>query len=82
MEKQYFTNSLSTTNIQRNQKRFEAVKKEIEAINTMNSKKIHPIYQTKKDFSENIAKGDTIMLDALKGIIVYGEETLINVMRK
>ncbi len=63
------------------QKRFEAVKKEIESINAINPKKIHPVYQTRKDFSENIKKGDKIVLDALKGIIVYGEEILIKVMQ-
>ncbi len=63
------------------QKRFEAAKKEIETINAMNPKKIHPVYQTRKDFSENITKGDKIVLDALKGIIVYGEEILIKVMQ-
>jgi predicted nucleotidyltransferase len=63
------------------QKRFEVIKKEIETINTMNPKKIHPIYQTRKDFSQNIKKGDKIILDALKGIIVYGEDMLIKVMQ-
>lgn len=63
------------------QKRFEAVKKEIEAINAMNPKKIHPVYQTRKDFSENVTKGDKIVLDALKGIIVYGEDILIKVIQ-
>lgn len=63
------------------QKRFEAVKKEIEGINAMNPKKIHAVYQTRKDFRENIEKGDKIVLDALNGIIVYGEEILIKVMQ-
>ncbi|MBI5003202.1 hypothetical protein HZC31_07490 [Candidatus Woesearchaeota archaeon] len=62
------------------QKRFEALKKEIEHINAMNPKKIHPVYQTRKDFTENIVKKDSIVLDALKGIIVCGEETLVKVM--
>lgn len=65
-----------------NQKRFEAVKKEIESINAMNPKKIHPIYQTKEDFSDNVTKKDPIALDALKGIIVYGEEILVKVMKQ
>lgn len=63
------------------QKRFETLKKEIEKINIVNIKKIHPIYQTEKDFSDNVRKGDVIVLDTLKGIVVYGEETVIKVMQ-
>ncbi len=63
------------------QKRFEALKKEVVIINAMNPKKIHPVYQTRKDFLENIIKEDKIVFDALKGIIGYGEEILIKVMQ-
>lgn len=63
------------------QKRFEAVKKEIERIDAMNPKKIHPLYQTRKDFKENIGNGDKVVLDTIKGIIIYGEEILLKVMQ-
>lgn len=63
------------------QKRFESVKREIESINAMNPKKIHPVYQTRKDFLENIKKGDKIIIDAIKGVIVYGEDILIKIMQ-
>ncbi len=63
-------------------KKFPLLKKEIEAINLLNDKKIHPIYQTEKDFISNIKKEDKIILNALKGIIVFGEKTIIGVMKQ
>ena len=62
-------------------KKFPLLKKEIEAINLLNEKKIHPIYQTEKDFISNIKKEDKIVLNALKGIIIFGEEIIISVMK-
>ena len=62
-------------------KKFPLLKKEIEAINLLNDKKIHPIYQTEKDFISNIKKEDKIVLNALKGIIIFGEEIIISVMK-
>ena len=62
-------------------KKFPLLKKEIEAINLLNEKKIHPIYQTEKDFTSNIKKEDKIVLNALKGIIIFGEEIIISVMK-
>ena len=63
-------------------KRFPALKKEIEVINLLNSKKIHPIYQTENDFISNIKKRDKVVLNALKGIIAFGEETIIDVIQQ
>ena len=64
-----------------NKKRFSKLKKEIEEINLLNTKKIHPIYQTKEDFNNNIKK-DKILLNAIKGIIIFGEDLIIELIEK
>ncbi len=64
-----------------NQKRFSKVKAEIDGINKINIKKIHPLYQTKEDFARNIRKKDKVLLNALKGIIVFGEEVIIDSLK-
>ena len=61
---------------------FPKLRKEIEAINFLNNKKIHPIYQTEMDFINNIKKEDKIVLNALKGIVVFGEGKIIEVMKQ
>ena len=63
-------------------KRFPRLKKEIEEINSINIKKLHPIYQTKEDFIKNIKKGDKVVLNAIKGVIVFGEEIIILLLQK
>lgn len=63
------------------QKRFEKLKKEIEEIDKINTKSIHPMYQTKEDFVRNIKNGDKPLLDAVKGIYVFGEDSIIELMR-
>jgi predicted nucleotidyltransferase len=60
-----------------NQENFRGLKKEIEEINELNVKKIHPMYQTFEDLVKNIKKRDAPLLNAIKGIIVYGEEKFI-----
>ncbi len=59
------------------QKRFPKLQREINELNELNSKKIHPMYQTMEDIIKNIKKRDKPMLNAIKGIIVTGEETFI-----
>ncbi|MBI2106446.1 nucleotidyltransferase domain-containing protein [Candidatus Woesearchaeota archaeon] len=61
-------------------KKFQKLKKEIEEINYINIKKIHPMYQTKDDVKNNIKKEDKPLLNALKGIVVFGEDTLMGVL--
>lgn len=63
------------------QKRFKKLKKEIEEIDKINTKKIHPIYQTKEDFARNIKNGDKPLLDAVKGICVFGESLIMELMQ-
>ncbi|HLD04381.1 MAG TPA: nucleotidyltransferase domain-containing protein [Candidatus Nanoarchaeia archaeon] len=60
-----------------NQNTFNNLKKEIEYLNKFNTKKIHPIYQTEKDFKNNLKLEDKVIRNALKGIIALGEDELI-----
>ena len=64
------------------QKKFSSLKKEIEEINSINIKKIHPVYQTKEDFINNLKKQDSIVLNSIKGIIVFGEDVIIKTLTK
>ncbi len=61
------------------QKRFPKLQQEIKELNEINIKKIHPIYQTYDDIIKNIKKRDKPLLNAIKGIIVLGEEKFIGV---
>ena len=62
--------------------KFQKLKKEIENINLINTKKIHPLYQTKQDLIKNIKKQDKPILNAIKGIIVFGEDKIISLLEK
>jgi predicted nucleotidyltransferase len=64
-----------------NKKNFEKVKKEIESINLLNDKKIHPIYQTKEDLRKHINERNKVILNVVKGIIVSGEDNIIEVLQ-
>lgn len=60
-------------------KRFPNLQKEIEELNNINIKRIHPIYQTFEDIVSNIKKGHKPLLNAIKGIIVKGEDKFLEV---
>lgn len=62
-----------------NKDKFKKLQREIEEINRINIKKIHPLYQTFEDITDNIKKRHKPLLDAIKGIIVYGQEKFIGV---
>ncbi|MDO8517391.1 MAG: nucleotidyltransferase domain-containing protein [Nanoarchaeota archaeon] len=64
-----------------NKKNFEKVKKEIESINLLNDKKIHPIYQTMDDLKKHIDERNKVVLNAVKGIIISGEENILGVLQ-
>ncbi len=59
---------------------FDKLKKEIEKLNILNDKKIHAVYQTKEDLLLNIKKRDKIVLDALKGIVAFGEKGYVELL--
>lgn len=65
-----------------NQKKFKELKKEIEKINIINAKKLHPVYQTKRDLEKNIKKQDKPILSAIKGIVVSGEDIMVKLFEK
>ena len=57
------------------------VEKQIEEINIINKKKLHPVFQTIEDLKKNIKKEDKIVLTALKGIFVLGEDKILEALR-
>ena len=57
------------------------VEKQIEEINIINKKKLHPVFQTIEDLKKNIKKEDKIVLAALKGIFVLGEDKILEALR-
>jgi len=64
------------------QKRFSKLKKEIKYLNLINNKKYHPLYQTIDDVKKNIKENDKVMLNAIKGIMVFGEDIIIDLLKK
>ena len=64
------------------EKKFSRLKKEVEEVNHINVKRLHPVYQSKADFIKNISKGDKVLLSAVKGIAVFGEDVIVEVMRR
>ena len=63
------------------QKNFNNLKKEIEGLNKLNEKKLHPIYQTIADLMDNIKKEDKIILNAINGIIIKGNKNIIKILK-
>lgn len=63
-------------------KRFPKLKKEIEEIDELNVKRLHTVYQTKEDFIKNIKNGDKALLSAIKGIVIFGEDIIIDLLQK
>ena len=61
------------------QSKFSSLKKEVDFMNKMNIKKIHPLYQNFQDIIDNIKKRHPPLLNAIKGIVVHGEEKFIEV---
>ncbi len=61
---------------------FKKLKNEIEKLNQLNDKKIHPLYQTEEDFENNLAKRNKIILDAIKGIFVKGQKEFLDIMKR
>ena len=57
------------------------VEKEIEEINFLNKNKIHPVFQTKEDLKKNLKSLDKVILGAIKGIVVLGEEQIIGAIK-
>ena len=62
-------------------KKFDHLKKEIESINNINIKKIHPIYQSGKDLEKNINEKDKVILNAIRGVVIIGEDKFIELIK-
>jgi DNA-binding MarR family transcriptional regulator len=60
-------------------KRFPKLEREIKELNKISIKKIHPLYQTFDDINNNIKKRHKPLLNAIKGLVVLGEEKFIRV---
>ncbi len=65
-----------------NKTKFSKVKKTIEEINLVNQKKIHPLFQAEEDLKRNIKSEDKVILNAIKGLVVLGEDALLEVLKK
>ncbi len=61
--------------------RFEKLKAEVGELNKINEKSIHAVYQSSEDLRQNILNRDRAVLNALKGIVVLGEENLIETIK-
>ena len=64
-----------------NPKNYHKIQKEIHEIDELNTKKIHPMYQTKEDLIKNLKKEDLPLLSAIKGIAAFGEDIIINAIK-
>ena len=64
------------------QNNYKTLTKEVEALNEINTKRIHPIYQTPLNVKTSMKNGATAIFDAFKGIVVKGEKKLIGLICK
>lgn len=61
---------------------FRKLKNEIDKINQINDKKVHPVYQSMKDFEKNLIKKDKIILNSIKGIFVKGQKEFLEILKE
>lgn len=64
------------------QRKFPKLQGEVEEVNKVNVKQLHLVYQSKEDFVKNIRKDDKVLLNAVKGIVVFGEDIIIEGLKK
>ena len=65
-----------------NKETFSNLQKQVEEINGINIKKIHPVYQTKEDIIRGIGEENKVILNAIKGIVAFGEDLVINILEQ
>lgn len=75
-------NDIDVLFIIKDKKQFLKLKKEIEELNMIHTKKVHPMFQTSEDFKSNIKKADKPLLTAIKGKVVFGEDITMELMQK
>ena len=61
------------------QKKYPSLQQEIKELNHINVKQIHPLYQSSADIIKNIRKRDKPLLNAIKGVVIFGEELFLEV---
>jgi DNA-binding Lrp family transcriptional regulator len=54
--------------------------KKVAGLNSINVKRIHAIKQSRADLKENLMKKDKILLQAIRGIVAFGYEDLVEVV--
>lgn len=59
--------------------RFKDLGKEVAQLNKLSVKPIHPLYQSYEDIVENIRRRDKPLLNAIKGVVVFGEDVLMGI---
>jgi len=64
------------------EKNFSEVENKIKEINSLTNKKFHAIYQTPKDFLENIKKKDKVIISGIKtGLVLWGRDLFLEALR-
>ena len=65
------------------EKQFKKVESTIKQINSIKSKKIHAIYQTREDFKNNIKERDKAIIEEIKtGIILWGRDVFLEAINE
>ncbi|MDI6737394.1 MAG: hypothetical protein QME12_02650 [Nanoarchaeota archaeon] len=81
LEKQDKANDIDVLFIT-SQKKFAGLKKEVEAINRVNQKKVHGIYTTLDILGISFKRHEKAVFDAVKGIVAIGEDKLLTLLKK
>jgi len=64
------------------EKQFRRVESMIKDINTIRSRKIHAVYQSRGDFIANIKKRDKLIIEEIKtGIILWGRDIFLEAVK-
>ncbi|HII15554.1 MAG TPA: hypothetical protein HA362_04545 [Nanoarchaeota archaeon] len=64
------------------QKKFAGLKKEVEAINKLNAKKVHGIYTALDILGISFKRQEKAALDADKGIVAIGEDKFLMLLKR
>ena len=66
-----------------NASNYKKLKEEIEEINSILAKEIHPVFQTEKDLEQNIKEKDKVILDIIRtGFILWGSHHIVKAIKK
>ena len=65
-----------------NKKDFSRLRKEVGKLNAISEKKIHPVYQAKEDLLNNFESKDEVVLEIVKGVVVFGEKNFVELLEE